>query len=43
MKIRDEEIMVKYFDHNGLVIWGATAMMLYELLVILEREGIDIG
>jgi 8-oxo-dGTP pyrophosphatase MutT (NUDIX family) len=36
-KIRDEMINIKYFDYDGNVIWGATAMILHELLVILRR------
>jgi 8-oxo-dGTP pyrophosphatase MutT (NUDIX family) len=38
MLIRGESIDVKYFDYDGNVIWGATAMMLHELLTII-REG----
>ena len=36
-KIRDDLIDVKYFDYEGNVIWGATAMILQELLFILKR------
>lgn len=36
-EIHGEMIDVKYFDYEGNVIWGATAMMLYELLMILKR------
>jgi 8-oxo-dGTP pyrophosphatase MutT (NUDIX family) len=36
-KIRGEMINIKYFDYDGNVIWGATAMILHELLVILRR------
>lgn len=39
MDIRGETIEVKYFDYDGHVIWGATAMMLHELLVIISRAG----
>jgi 8-oxo-dGTP pyrophosphatase MutT (NUDIX family) len=38
MEVRGESINVKYFDYDGNVIWGATAMMLHELLTII-REG----
>jgi 8-oxo-dGTP pyrophosphatase MutT (NUDIX family) len=38
-KIRDEMIDVKYFDYDGHVIWGATAMMLHELLTIIKKPG----
>jgi len=33
-------IEVKFFDYEGNMIWGATAMILNELLVILRRSGI---
>jgi 8-oxo-dGTP pyrophosphatase MutT (NUDIX family) len=36
--VREKEIIVKYFDYNGAVIWGATAMILHELITIMERE-----
>jgi 8-oxo-dGTP pyrophosphatase MutT (NUDIX family) len=35
--IRGEMINVKYFDYDGHVIWGATAMILNELLAIISR------
>lgn len=35
--IRGELINVKYFDYDQHVIWGATAMILNELLYILKR------
>jgi 8-oxo-dGTP pyrophosphatase MutT (NUDIX family) len=38
MEIRGEIIGVKYFDYDGHVIWGATAMIFYELLIILRRS-----
>jgi len=37
--IGDETLDVKYFDYEGHMIWGATAMMLHELLVIIRRAG----
>lgn len=37
MQIRDEMLDVKYYDYEGNVIWGATAMILNELLVIISR------
>lgn len=43
MLIRDEALNVKYFDYKGHIIWGATAMMLHELLVLMKREGMVIG
>ena len=36
-EIRGEKLDIKYFDYDGNVIWGATAMILHELLVILKR------
>jgi 8-oxo-dGTP pyrophosphatase MutT (NUDIX family) len=39
-KIRDEMIDVKYFDYDGHVIWGATAMLLHELLNIIKKIGL---
>ena len=36
-KIREEMMNVKYFDYDGHVIWGATAMMLHELLTIIKK------
>ena len=38
--IRGEMLNVKYFDYDGNTIWGATAMILYELLVIIKRGGL---
>lgn len=37
-EIRGEMINVKYFDYEGHVIWGATAMILNELLTIIKRR-----
>jgi len=37
MKISGEMIDVKYFDYEGHVIWGATAMILHELLTLIRR------
>jgi 8-oxo-dGTP pyrophosphatase MutT (NUDIX family) len=36
-EIRGEMLEVKYFDYDGNMIWGATAMILHELLIILRR------
>lgn len=38
--VRDTEINVRYFDFEGSVIWGATAMILHEFLTIMKRENI---
>jgi 8-oxo-dGTP pyrophosphatase MutT (NUDIX family) len=40
MLIRGESINVKYYDYDGNVIWGATAMILNELLTIIKENGI---
>lgn len=40
MLVRGDNLMVKYYDYNNYVIWGATAMMLHELLVIMKRQNI---
>jgi 8-oxo-dGTP pyrophosphatase MutT (NUDIX family) len=40
MVIRGEPIDVKYYDYDGNVIWGATAMMLNELLTIIKENRI---
>ena len=42
MKIRGEEYVVKYFDYEGYVIWGATAMILHEFLSILKGAHITL-
>lgn len=36
-EIRGEMLDVRYFDYEGNVIWGATAMILNELLTIIKR------
>jgi 8-oxo-dGTP pyrophosphatase MutT (NUDIX family) len=41
MEIHGEMINVKYYDYDGNVIWGATAMMLHELLTIIRRGNIE--
>ena len=38
-EIRGEILDIKYFDYETNTIWGATAMMLYELLSIIRRGG----
>jgi 8-oxo-dGTP pyrophosphatase MutT (NUDIX family) len=40
MQIRGEKIDVRYFDYEGHVIWGATAMILHELLIIIKRAAL---
>lgn len=40
-EIRGELLDVRYFDYEGHVIWGATAMILNELLSIIRRGHIS--
>jgi 8-oxo-dGTP pyrophosphatase MutT (NUDIX family) len=40
-EIRGDIIDIKYFNYNGNVIWGATAMILHELLTIIKRGNIS--
>ena len=40
-EIRGEKINIRYFDYDGHVIWGATAMMLHELMVIMKRANMS--
>jgi 8-oxo-dGTP pyrophosphatase MutT (NUDIX family) len=40
VEIRGEMLEVKYFDYEENTIWGATAMILNELLVIIRRGGL---
>jgi 8-oxo-dGTP pyrophosphatase MutT (NUDIX family) len=40
-KIRNEMIKIKYFDYDGNVVWGATAMILHELITIIKRSCIS--
>lgn len=37
-QLRDREATVPFFEIQGQMIWGATAMILSELLTILERS-----
>lgn len=37
-EIRGEMLDIKYYDYEGHTIWGATAMILHELLFILRRS-----
>lgn len=43
MELRGETYQVRYFAYDDYVIWGATAMMLNELLEIIRREKITTG
>lgn len=40
--IRGEILNIRYYDYNGNVIWGATAMLLHELLTVLKSESISL-
>jgi 8-oxo-dGTP pyrophosphatase MutT (NUDIX family) len=39
VKLGSEILEVKYYDYEGHMIWGATAMILHELLALLRRGG----
>jgi 8-oxo-dGTP pyrophosphatase MutT (NUDIX family) len=39
MQISDQVLDVRYFDYEGNMIWGATAMILHELLALIRRGG----
>jgi 8-oxo-dGTP pyrophosphatase MutT (NUDIX family) len=41
-EIRGELLDVKYFDYENHTIWGATAMILNELLAVIKRGGISL-
>jgi 8-oxo-dGTP pyrophosphatase MutT (NUDIX family) len=41
-EIRGGLLDVKYFDYENHTIWGATAMILNELLTIIKRSGISL-
>lgn len=41
-RIRGEMTEIKYYDYDGNVIWGATAMILNELLTIIKNSGVPI-
>lgn len=41
-EVRGKIINIKYFAYNGNVIWGATAMMLHELLSMIKRDDIPV-
>jgi 8-oxo-dGTP pyrophosphatase MutT (NUDIX family) len=43
MEIHGEIINVKYFDYEGKVIWGATAMIIHELLTLINRAAISVS
>jgi 8-oxo-dGTP pyrophosphatase MutT (NUDIX family) len=38
--LRGKNAEIKYFDYDGNAIWGATAMILQELLAIIRRGGL---
>ncbi|MGE5421275.1 MAG: NUDIX hydrolase [Chloroflexota bacterium] len=42
MELRGETYDVRYFAYDDYVIWGATAMMLNELLEIIRRDNISL-
>ncbi|HEX2921255.1 MAG TPA: CoA pyrophosphatase [Bacteroidales bacterium] len=42
MEIRGEVIDIRYFSYDGYVIWGATAMILNELLQVIRSNNIPL-
>ncbi len=42
MELRGEVYEIRYFAYEGFVIWGATAMILNELLEIIKRGKISL-
>jgi 8-oxo-dGTP pyrophosphatase MutT (NUDIX family) len=42
IEVRGEKADVRYYDYDGHVIWGATAMILNELLIIISKEKINL-
>lgn len=40
-EIRGETADIRYFDYDGHVIWGATAMIFHELLTIINRAALS--
>jgi hypothetical protein len=42
-QIRGDMIDIKYFDYKSNVIWGATAMILHELFIILRRGNFSVA
>jgi 8-oxo-dGTP pyrophosphatase MutT (NUDIX family) len=36
-KINGESLMIRCYDYKNNIIWGATAMILHELVVVLKR------
>jgi 8-oxo-dGTP pyrophosphatase MutT (NUDIX family) len=41
-EIRGEMIEVRYYDYEANMIWGATAMILHELLYMIRRGGFSL-
>ncbi len=42
IEIRGEIVEIKYFDYDNNVIWGATAMILNELLELIKRSNLSL-
>lgn len=42
-EIRGRVIEIKYFDYEDNIIWGATAMILQELISVIRNENIPLG
>jgi len=41
-EIRGQLVTIKYFDYDGNTIWGATAMILQELIVLINRGSLSV-
>ncbi|MGD0582415.1 MAG: CoA pyrophosphatase [Bacteroidales bacterium] len=41
-EVRGESINIRYFDYDGHMIWGATAMILHELLTLIKRAHLSL-
>lgn len=42
MQIRGERLNVKYYEVHGSIVWGATAMLIRELVALIERESVPL-
>lgn len=42
IEVRGGSLEIKYFDYDGKVIWGATAMILHELLTVFRKGHISL-
>jgi len=42
-EFKGESVTIKCYDYNNNIIWGATAMIIHELMAVLKRGNIDIA